>query len=279
MNDLMKLEIDEIDASSRMRSIDPAQVEAIKTGILDVGLINPITVCRTDDGYKLVAGGHRLEAFRAIGYDEIPAHVVELTDLEMTIAECDENLCGTRLTPAEEAMFLAKRKEAYEAIHGPAKANSARGANASMGRGDVTEKFSVTFSADTATKTNQTERAVRMKAERGERIVPEALEAIKRTELDKGSYLDNLKRVAPEKQVETVKRDLAQPKPAPKPKPEQPAAPPATLERFVGLVDQIEALPIPSLISATPQRQRALLSQRASGLAYRMDELREALEQ
>lgn len=40
-------------------------------------------------------------------------------------AECDENLCGTKLTASEQAMFTAKRKEAYlrkhpETAHGKA---------------------------------------------------------------------------------------------------------------------------------------------------------------
>lgn len=47
----------------------------------------------------------------------VPAAVADLGDLETVIAECDENLCGSNLSPAEVALFTAKRKEAYEALH------------------------------------------------------------------------------------------------------------------------------------------------------------------
>jgi ParB family transcriptional regulator, chromosome partitioning protein len=43
----------------------------------------------------------------------LPAVLVDLSDDERIIAECDENLCGSKLTPAETAMFTARWKEAY----------------------------------------------------------------------------------------------------------------------------------------------------------------------
>src|SRR5690606_32237814 len=66
----------------------------------------------------------------------------------------------------------AAAKEAYEALHGPSKANSARAANASMGN-NVNENFAITFTADTASKTGQSERLVQLNAERGEKIAEE----------------------------------------------------------------------------------------------------------
>lgn len=56
------------------------------------------------------------------GLAEIDAKVVSLGELERQIAECDENLAGPKLSPSEKALFTRRRQEAYEALHGKAKA-------------------------------------------------------------------------------------------------------------------------------------------------------------
>lgn len=85
-------------------------------------------------------------------------------------AECDENLCGTKLTPAERALFTRRRKEAYEALHPETRAHvaGAHAANAAMG--NASANLAPAFTADTAVRTNQSERVVQRDATRGERI-------------------------------------------------------------------------------------------------------------
>jgi len=55
---------------------------------------------------------------------------------------------------------LVAAVEAYEALHGSAKANGAKAANALMGRGDANAKLADAFTSDTAKKTGQSERAI-----------------------------------------------------------------------------------------------------------------------
>ena len=216
-----------ISTLGRLRSVDPAQVAALAESIKDVGLINPITVYRREiirngqevQGYGLVAGAHRLEACKRLGWQEVPAVVVDLDDNDRIIAECDENLCGSRLTPAEKAEFTAARKRAYEGKHGPAKANSARGANSVMGRGDVTDNLSTTsFADDQADKTGETARNVRRNAERGEKVTTAALAMVKGTKLDTGEFLDRLKKIKPENQTAYVQREMEKLRKPKKPK-------------------------------------------------------------
>jgi ParB family transcriptional regulator, chromosome partitioning protein len=231
-----------ISTLGRLRSTDAAQVKALAESIKEVGLLNPITVYRREiirdgqpvEGYGLVAGAHRLEACKILGWQEVPTVAVDLSDDARVIAECDENLCASSLTKSERALFTRRRKEAYEALHPETKHGTpgvSRQVGDTQGRVD-----SERFTADTAAKTGQSERAVQRDAERGEKITPAALEKIKGTRLDTGVYLDKLKKVAPEKQVETVERDLATPPgksetvshieppaPEPEPEPEDPA--------------------------------------------------------
>jgi len=52
--------------------------------------------------------------------------VVTLDELHCQLAEVDENLCGSTLSPAEEKLFVRRRKEIYEELH-PETRNGASG--------------------------------------------------------------------------------------------------------------------------------------------------------
>lgn len=208
-----------ITAVGRLRDLDPAQVSALAESIKEVGLLNPITVYPREivrsgqsvSGYGIIAGAHRFEACKSLGWQEIPAVVVDLDDDDRVIAECDENLCGTKLTASEQAMFTVKRKEAYLRKH-PETAAHVAGGKARQGSAD--DKLS--FADDQAAKTGENKRTVERNAERGEKIAPAALAMVKGTRLDKGSYLDGLKGLTPEQQCAKVKRDLVKPPKKPK---------------------------------------------------------------
>lgn len=218
MESLAVISIEQIDTTGRIRNPTPEQVEALKQSILTIGLLNPITVCQIGEtSFKLIAGGNRLAAYKAAGYNEIPANVVGLTAPEAIIAECDENLCGTNLSPTERALFTAKRKEAYEEIYPETKHG-----RVSRQLGDLPFEDTLPpdnpqqedpptqrFSAATAQATGYSERVIQRDAERGEKVIPEVLALIKGTKLDTGVYLDKLKKLPPNEQVHAAKRDLA----------------------------------------------------------------------
>jgi hypothetical protein len=201
----------------------------------------------------------------------------------------DENLCRAELSPADRAKQTARRKAIYLSLH-PKTAQYIAGANASNAvQSNATENFAVaSFATDTAAKTRQTDRTVRLHAERGEKIVPEALDEIQGTPLDRGVYLDRLKRVAPDRQVQTAQQDLQrrreqqeQPRGgivgryAPAPATDADYA--AVFGRFRRGVDWMLATPARHLIVGAG-RQRAVLGQLASSLAERLDEIMEGLD-
>lgn len=214
----MKIALDMIQEEMRLRDASPAQVEALRRSMADVGLLNPITVYRRKvikgagwaDGYGLVAGLHRLTAARELGWTEIEATTVTLDDLERQIAECDENLIGPQLSPSDRARFTKRRKEAYEALH----PETRRQATLRQGIATPSRQVGETgkaqrFTAETATAIGVSERAVQRDAERGERVIDDVLNLVKGTPLDTGTYLDKLKRMPPNDQVTAAKRDLA----------------------------------------------------------------------
>ena len=62
-------------------------MEELKKSILSNGLIQPITVRRTPDHkYQLISGERRLNAFREIGYKEIPAYIIQIDSDELLLA-------------------------------------------------------------------------------------------------------------------------------------------------------------------------------------------------
>ena len=216
-----------ISTLGRLREVDPAQVKALAESIKEVGLINPITVYPRDiirngqtvEGYGLVAGAHRLEACKSLGWSEVPVVVVDLDDNDRIIAECDENLCGSRLSPAEKAEFTAARKKAYLAKH-PETAAGVAGGKARQGSADD----NLSFADDQSSKTGEDKRTVQRNAERGEKVTPAALAMVKGTKLDTGDYLDRLKKIKPENQCAKVQQDLVALR-KPKPKSAAPHAP------------------------------------------------------
>lgn len=277
MNNLQSIPIAEIDISDRLRAADDVQVESIKDSILEVGLLNPITVNDVDGRFHLVAGLHRVEAYKRLGHDEIPAIILELSDLEAVIAECDENLRRAELSIAERATFTAKRKDAYEAIHPEARHGTP---DVSRQVGDTGERaIAERFTAATAKATGQSERSVQRDAERGEKVIPEALEMIRGTRLDTGTYIDKIKNLSPNDQVTAIRRDLVE-RPqggiAGRYQTEARPDPVMAAEQFLSLADKITDLSVDDLVGSG--RLRASVGQRASGLIDHLSDVMERID-
>ncbi len=68
------------------------------------GLIQPVVVKKTANGYQLVAGERRLRACREAGFVKIPAIVKEYTEKESIEIALLENIQREDLNPIEEAM-------------------------------------------------------------------------------------------------------------------------------------------------------------------------------
>jgi uncharacterized ParB-like nuclease family protein len=204
----VRIPLDRVRLGDRLRDLSEAQVAVLVDSIAQVGLLNPITVCEQPivendiavPGYRLVAGAHRLEACRRLGLAEIAATIVDLPELKRQLAEVDENLAGPTLTKAERALFTRRRKEIYEVLHPETRRHvaGAHAANAAMG--NASAKLAPAFTADTAARTGQSERAVQRDATRGQRIAEDVLKDVQGTDFDLGNNLDALARLPVEQQ-------------------------------------------------------------------------------
>jgi len=200
---IRELPTDCIDARADARQIDEATVAGLVDSIGTVGLINPIRVRAVAGRWEVIAGHHRLTACKRLGLVEIAADVIESDDLHAELAMIDENLCRAELSPADRAHQTARRKAIYLELH----PETDQGGNWQGGQFVQTDTAS--FAAETAKVVGKDERTVRRDAERGEKIIDAALNVIRGTSLDTGTYLDRLKKLSPSEQVYAAKRDLA----------------------------------------------------------------------
>jgi ParB-like chromosome segregation protein Spo0J len=87
--------------------------EGLAASMAEIGLLQPITI--TEAGV-LVSGRHRLEAARSLGWETIPAVVVEDDDLLNRLAEIDENLQRFDLTVYEQSKHAEERETVLAAL-------------------------------------------------------------------------------------------------------------------------------------------------------------------
>ncbi len=83
--------------------IDDAELAQLAESIRAHGVIQPILVTETVDGYQLIAGERRLRAAQLAGLERIPAVVRQLAGREQLELALVENLQREDLNPMEEA--------------------------------------------------------------------------------------------------------------------------------------------------------------------------------
>ena len=157
----MKITISEIKVNPGRRPVNLEGINELARSISEIGLLNPITI---DQEHTLVAGLHRLEAVKRLGWTEIECNVCTLDALQTELAEIDENVVRTELSVIEYGELLERRKEIYESLHPETKAGQAQAAGMNRAIGNnVTDKMSATlksFSQDTAGKLGVSPRTV-----------------------------------------------------------------------------------------------------------------------
>lgn len=213
--EIVLLPLDLIDDKDRLRVVDPDYAQLLASAMDDhaaihggTGLRAPVEVNKADKKgrHSLIAGAHRIAAFRLRGLSEIPAIVLSANKLEAQLLEIDENLMRRELTPLDRATFLAKRKEVYEALHPETKHGGERAEGQVAKFCDLAQRFT----ADIADKLDVSERSVQLAIARHKRIAPDVRERIATTWLArKGAMLDAIAKQEPAMQRAIVSQLLA----------------------------------------------------------------------
>lgn len=172
----------DVDARHRLRPVSEAGVESLIASIRELGVMkDAIHVRKRKDGrLALIAGGHRLEAARRLGWETIPAKVwSEVTDDWARLMEIDDNLAGAEMDALDTAVFLADRKRIYEKLHPETVART--GAALVAARWNTAELSSVvSFATATAQKFGMTDRQVRKIIAAGWALGPDEVSRLRR---------------------------------------------------------------------------------------------------
>ena len=86
------------------RHIDEAGLEELAASIREHGVLQPVLVTETLDGYQLIAGERRVRACRLAGLDHIPALIRQLADRDQLEVALVENVQRADLDPIDEAL-------------------------------------------------------------------------------------------------------------------------------------------------------------------------------
>jgi hypothetical protein len=210
--DVQSLDLDLLQPRADARLVSQANVDDLKTSIKELGgLLNPVLVRNRGPYYEVIAGGHRVAAYRQLWQEaepadrprwkHIPCHLAdddkvcadEASDDRAEMAMIDENLCRAGLGLVDTIVQLGRRKELHERLHPDSKAGRvrARAANASMGH-NVTDTVAPTFSEEFARKLDKSERTLQRMTRLCEKIEPQALEKVKGSQFENMRFLQEL---------------------------------------------------------------------------------------
>ena len=151
-----EVSIDAIQVIDRLRASDSGKVASLADSIKKLGLMNPISI-RPDN--RLIAGLHRLEACKLLGWSTIPAiiqdyhaiHAADVAELYAELAEIDENLIRNDLTELQQGLQHARRKAVYEKLHPETRQGSKGGWHNNKTENLETDNMSVSsYAADAA---------------------------------------------------------------------------------------------------------------------------------
>ncbi len=224
MLDIKNVEIAKITVSEGRRQL--RSIDQLAQSISDIGLLNPVVI--TAD-FKLVAGYHRLEACKSLGWDTIPASIINASEVEnltalssdpdmedatsirlgLELMEIDENLVRNDLTTLERSEQLARRKEIYEELHPETKAKvaGAIASNKKQGKGNIDTSEIISFASDTSLKTGSSKRTIEQEVQIATSLTPETKELLRNTEVaDKKTDLLRMARMEPEQQERVAEK-------------------------------------------------------------------------
>lgn len=205
----ISIPLDLVVAADHARPVAGAAVDILAHSMAQIGLLQPIIVVKArvnrgamTDGYRIVAGGHRLAAARALGWETIAAFVLDSDtgNLEAELIEIDENLCRAELTPAQRAAAIARRKQIWEALH-PNSGTTCP--TIPRGPGMPSQ-----FAAETAAISGQSKKDINRHLSRASALGAD-LQAVAGTSLDKGVELDALKAIPAPERKELISRARA----------------------------------------------------------------------
>lgn len=208
------IEIASIDVVDRLRLVDRAHVEMIAASVAESYLHQPIAVATTPGGgnrYILIDGEHRLEGFKLLGRDTIPARIRTLTLQEREKHEIHANLIRNELTALDRTIFVGRLASMFAAEHADARHGGDRKSKKWREQNQFANLANWSnFSKEAARRTGLSTRSIDRTRELAAGLSDEVVALIRGTNVaDNGSQLKALAALDPAEQIK-VAREIAE---------------------------------------------------------------------
>ena len=109
----MKVHISDVIVPERLRKLDYSKVDELAQSIKQIGLLQPIVI---DTDNNLLAGNHRLEAIKNLGYKKIECKKINLPEQKSKLVEIDENLIHYELSIIEKSEHIALKESILQSL-------------------------------------------------------------------------------------------------------------------------------------------------------------------
>jgi len=198
---LKQVPVAAVSVEERMRQVDEGKVLELMQSYEEVGVINPISV---DEELVLIAGAHRLEAAKNLGWETIEAKVFNEDDLTKKLIEISENLFRNELCYVGAAEHIQERERILQSL----------GKRRERGSNQYADDEDRLTTDDLAERIGVSNKTYRLRRQVGE-LPPEVRNALRGTEYARKSINDllNLTRQPREVQLrvgELVREDPRQ---------------------------------------------------------------------
>lgn len=192
----MDVKISDIKVVGRKRELNEEKIRDLANSFKLLGQLQPIVI---NQDYTLLAGLHRLEAAKLLGWETIKAEVISGSQLEDELIEIDENLIRNDLTVLEQAELLQRRNEILKEM-GLRRSHGRYPTNSLSDRGLKTTE-------DIAKEVGLANSTLLRRIQIAQNLVPEVKEKIRNTPIaDSTTQLLELAKLKPEEQIEVVKQ-------------------------------------------------------------------------
>lgn len=201
----IEIEIAAIDVVDRLRLVDRAYVEMLAASISETYLHQPIAVASTPGAgnrYVLVDGENRLEAFKLLGRDTIPARIRDLTEVERRKHEIHANLIRNELTALDRTVFVGELAGIFTAENADARNGGDRKSKKWREKNQFANLANwSSFSKEAARRTGLSTRSIDRTRELFAKLSPEAVTLIRGSKVaDNQAQLQALAEMEPEQQ-------------------------------------------------------------------------------
>lgn len=192
----------------RLRLVDEEWAALIGAAMVEIGQKTPIDVVADGDGYRLVAGGHRLRGAQIVKMKTIEARILSpdegQTPDDLRLHEIMENLARKDFNALERCEALFELKRIYEAKHPETKKGGDRKSQAARDKQE-NQMAIFAFCSSAAESTGLSDRSVRLAVQIFEGLSPSTRERLRGSSLAlKQSELKALSAKTPEEQAKLL---------------------------------------------------------------------------